>query len=227
MQRGAEYTIMLGGNELMSSRLSGSEEALGRWTCERLRNGSGAKLLIGGLGMGFTLRAVLAALRADAEVVVAELVPGVVAWARGPLATVFGACLEDPRVRIFEGDVFDLIGLGRSRFDAILLDVDNGPDGLTSGANQRLYGEAGLLRARDALQPGGILSIWSSAPDKAFTERLRRAEFAVEELSVRAVSNGRGAHHVIWLATKGFGERFTHQVTKEFPLERSLPPRKR
>ena len=201
-QRGAEFSIMLGANELMNSRLSGSEEALAVLVCERLGDTARPQLLIGGLGMGFTLRAALAALGVDAGVTVAELVPAVVAWARGPMAEIFDGCLDDPRVRIVEEDVADPISAGPSGWDAILLDVDNGPDGLSRAGNGRLYGPAGLAAARRALRPGGMLAIWSAAPDRAFARRLGEAGFVVEERIVRARAGGRGARHVIWLATK-------------------------
>jgi spermidine synthase len=200
-QRGAEFSIMLGTNELMNSRLSGSEQALASLTCERIRSRTAPKMLIGGLGMGFTLRAALAELRPDAEIVVAELVPAVVAWARGPMAAVFGDCLEDPRVSIHETDVGLLIRAEPVAYDAILLDVDNGPEGLTVEANDALYDPRGLSQAHTALKPGGVLAIWSSAPDAGFKRRLIRTGFAVEEVLIRA--NGkRGARHVIWLATR-------------------------
>jgi spermidine synthase len=201
-KRGAEYSIMLGGNELMNSRLSGSEEALASIACERLAGVARPALLIGGLGMGFTLRAALAALGAEAKVVVAELVPAVVAWARGPMAEIYGDSLSDRRVTIVEADVGDLIAEAHAAYDAILLDVDNGPDGLSREANDRLYDLAGLQRARATLRPGGILAIWSAAPDRAFTQRLGRAGFAAEEVTVRANRGRSGARHVIWFAAK-------------------------
>lgn len=202
MQRGHEFSIMVGAIELMNSRLSGSEEALATLTCERLAGRAKSSVLIGGLGMGFTLRAALSAWGEDAEIVVAELVPEVVAWARGPLAEVFKGCLDDPRVTVSLGDVAGRIhGLDR-RWDAILLDVDNGPDGLTRGANDRLYSPAGLEATKAALRPGGILAVWSSAPDDAFTRRLKRAGFQVDEARVRASRTGRGAKHMIWLAKR-------------------------
>jgi spermidine synthase len=150
--------------------------------------------------MGFTLRAALARLPKDAEVTVVELVPAVVAWARGPLAHIFAGSLDDPRVSILEADVGVFIS-GRGTYDAILLDVDNGPDGLTRDQNNRLYTLTGLRIAREALRPGGILAIWSAAPDPRFTERLRRAGFQVEEVVARASRGGRGGRHVIWIAT--------------------------
>ncbi|GLS31834.1 hypothetical protein SAMN04488498_102438 [Mesorhizobium albiziae] len=200
-RRGSEFSIMLGANELMNSRLSGSEEALAKLSCGKIQGTPSPKILIGGLGMGFTLRAALAELGADAKITVAELVPAVVAWARGPMAEVFGDCLDDPRVAIAETDVGLIIKSARADYDAILLDVDNGPEGLTRKANDGLYDMAGLSSARAALRPGGVLAVWSSAPDAGFTRRLQRAGFAVEEVKVRA-HNKRGARHVIWLATR-------------------------
>lgn len=202
-QRGGEFSIMLGAIELMNSRLSGSEEALARLSCERIRNHPRPHMLIGGLGMGFTLRAALAELPADASVTVGELVPSVVAWARGPMADVFGGCLDDIRVTIREGDVGRLIQPATAEYDAILLDVDNGPEGLTRKANDNLYSAIGLRAAHRALRPNGILSVWSSAPDAGFTRRLGDGGFVVEELKVRASTRGGGARHVIWMATKG------------------------
>ncbi|HEY2137163.1 MAG TPA: spermidine synthase, partial [Xanthobacteraceae bacterium] len=160
------------------------------------------KILIGGLGMGFTLRAALAVLGPHARIVVAELVPAVVAWARGPMADVFGDSLKDPRVRIDEVDVGRLIRGGAARFDAILLDVDNGPTGLTRKSNDALYDAEGVGAAYAALSPGGVLAVWSSGPEPNFARRLRDAGFAVDEISVRATRARRGAHHVIWIATR-------------------------
>ena len=200
MRRGDEFSIMLGGNELMNSRLGGSEAALARLSCRRLTGRTAPHVLIGGLGMGFTLRAALAEIEADARVTVAELVPAVVAWAEGPMAGLFGASLADPRVSVVVDDVGAVIEPARSAFDAILLDVDNGPEGLTSQGNSRLYGAAGLRAARRALRPRGVLAVWSASPDRSFSARLRQAGFAVEEVAVRATRNARGARHVIWLA---------------------------
>lgn len=200
MRRGSEFSIMLGSNELMNSRLSGSEEALARLTCERLAQKECPSILIGGLGMGFTLRAALAELDSGARVQVAELVPHVISWARGPMAELFGTCLDDPRVGLVEADVGAVIGEGIGAYDAILLDVDNGPDGLTREGNDALYSAHGLARAKAALRPGGVLSVWSSGPDPKFTKRLKQAGFAVEEVRVRANGKGGGAKHTIWLA---------------------------
>jgi spermidine synthase len=208
MRRGCEFSIMLGSNELMNSRLSGSEEALAVIACERIRDRPRPQVLIGGLGMGFTLRAALAALGPDAGITVAELVPAVVAWARGPMAAVFDRSDTDPRVRIEETDVGYLIRSHPRSYDAILLDVDNGPEGLTRKANDGLYDAAGLAAARTALRPDGVLAVWSARPDRAFTQRLRKSGFAVDEVGVRASRNGGGARHVIWIATnRAAGDR--------------------
>ena len=201
-RRGDEFSIMLGANELMNSRLSGSEEALAELACDRLAGTARPHFLIGGLGMGFTLRAALARLGPEAAVTVAELVPAVVAWARGPMAQIFAGCLDDQRVRIAAEDVAGLIWAGAGAYDAILLDVDNGPDGLSRESNGRLYSANGLAAARRALRPGGVLAIWSAAPDRAFTRRLGEAGYVVEEVVARGRAGGRGARHVIWLAKK-------------------------
>jgi spermidine synthase len=201
MRRGAEFSIKLDGNELMNSRLSGSEQALATLACDVVGNRKAPRWLIGGLGMGFTLRAALAVLPPDAQIDVAELVPAVVAWARGPMAEIYGDTLDDKRVRIHETDVRALIGANASAYDAILLDVDNGPDGLSRPGNDSLYDVAGLSAAHAALRPGGVLAVWSSAPDQAFTRRLRQTGFGVDEKRVRAHGSG-GARHVIWLATR-------------------------
>lgn len=202
MRRGTEFSIRLDGNELMNSRLSGSEQALATLCCDRLGERPAPRFLIGGLGMGFTLRAALERLGPRAEIVVAELVPAVVAWARGPMAAVFGDCLDDSRVTVRVADVGEAIGEARGAWDAILLDVDNGPDGLTRAENDRLYSANGLRAAHAALRPGGVLAVWSSGPDAAFTNRLKTAGFAVEEIRTRANGKRGGARHVIWIATK-------------------------
>jgi spermidine synthase len=201
-RRDRDFMIVLDRNELMNSRMSGSEEQLATLTCERLKNRSTPRLLIGGYGMGFTLRAALAVLPATASVVVAELVPDIIAWARDPMAELTAGCLDDPRVTVVEDDVAAVIAAARGTYDAILLDVDNGPDGLTRAANDGLYSPSGLAAAKDALLRGGILAIWSAASDPAFTRRLGAAGFAVDTMQVRARSNGKGAQHVIWLAEK-------------------------
>jgi len=202
MRRGAEFAMMLGQNELMSSRLSGSEEALATLACRRIEAVKSPHLLIGGLGMGFTLRAALAVLGSDARIMVAELVPAVIAWARGPMAGIFGDSLDDPRASIREADVVDVIRSHDSAFDAILLDVDNGPEGLIRKANDALYDLKGLKAIRRALRPGGVLAVWSSGPKPLFSKRLGAAGFDVNEVAVRATTKRSGARHVIWFATK-------------------------
>ena len=207
MQRGAEFSMMLGANELMNSRLSGSEEALATLACRRIEAIKAPHLLIGGLGMGFTLRAALAVLGPEARITVAELVPAVIAWARGPLAGIFGDSLDDPRANILSADVVEVIQSSPAAFDAILLDVDNGPEGLIRKANDALYSLKGLKAIRAALRPGGVLAVWSSGPNSAFTRRLRDAGFDANEVGVRATTKRSGAHHVIWFATKPEGAR--------------------
>ncbi|MCO6388033.1 hypothetical protein [Aliihoeflea sp. 40Bstr573] len=201
-QRGTEFSIMLGANELMNSRLSGSEEALATLTQERLADTLKPSILIGGLGMGFTLRAALAAFPAEARIEVVELVPAVVRWARGQMAELHAGSLEDPRVTIIESDVAKVVGKANAVYDAVLLDVDNGPEGLTIEANDALYAHRGLAAARAALKPGGMLAVWSQGPDARFAARLRQSGFAIEEMRVRASRSKRGARHVIWLAKK-------------------------
>jgi len=201
-RRGGDFMIVLDRNELMSSRMSGSEEALADMSCDRLGTRKAPHLLIGGYGMGFTLRAALKKLGADAKLTVAELVPDIIAWARGPMADLAAGCLDDPRVQVIEGDVGAVIRANAETYDAILLDVDNGPDGLTRVGNDQLYSARGLAAARAALRPGGILAVWSAAPDNVFANRLRNAGFTVDEVGVRARSNGKGPRHVIWFGTK-------------------------
>ncbi len=203
LRRSAEFSIRLGQNELMNSRRGGSEEALATLACERIRARARPLMLIGGLGMGFTLRAALAGLGSGARITVAELVPAVLAWARGPMAEIFGESLTDPRVRIRQADVIDVIRHGPSAFDAILLDVDNGPAGLTRKANDGLYDLEGLSAAHAALRDGGVLAVWSSGPDAGFTRRLRQTGFGVEENRVRANGARGGARQLVWIATRG------------------------
>lgn len=202
MQRGSEFSIMLGQNQLMSSRLSGSEVALATLACARTADRDKRRILIGGLGMGFTLRAALTVAGPKEKIVVAELVPAVIAWAKGPLSGLFEQALDDPRVELRQADVADIIRAKKSSYDAILLDVDNGPEGLTRSANDWLYHAGGLREAFAALRPGGVLAVWSGGPDDAFTKRLRRAGFSVEDIAVRATGARKGARHCIWLATR-------------------------
>ena len=202
MRRGEEFSIMSGGIELMNSRMSNSEKVLASAACERLAGRGNLRILIGGLGMGFTLRAALAELPPQAQVVVAELVPAVVAWARGPMAHIFDGSLEDPRVSVEETDVGRLIGGATGAYDAILLDVDNGPGGLSREENDSLYSVDGLRAAAKALRPGGLLAVWSSGPSNEFARRLRTTGYQVEEVRAHANRKGKGARHVIWIATK-------------------------
>jgi spermidine synthase len=202
LQRGAEFSIRLGHNELMNSRVHGSEEALAKVAIAKLGAHPRPRILIGGLGMGFTLRAALRAIGAEARVVVAELLPAVVAWNRGWLADVSDHSLTDARVSIREEDVASLIKAERSAYDAILLDVDNGPEALTRKANDRLYDLAGLGAAYAALRPRGVLATWSAGPDRDFTRLLRKVGFAVSEVRVRARGARGGAHQIIWIAAR-------------------------
>ena len=203
VRHGRDFIIMLDRNELMSSRMSGSEKALAVMTCDRLTSPASARFLVGGYGMGFTLRAVLAQLGPRGGAVVAELVPGIIEWARGPMAELTDGCLDDPRVDIRIDDVGAVMAVADGGYDAILLDVDNGPDGLTRPDNDGLYTARGLERARAALRPGGILAVWSAGADAAFTRRLKQAGFAVDEQRVRARENGKGPIHTIWFAKRG------------------------
>jgi spermidine synthase len=200
-QRGREFVIRIGATALMGSLAHGSEEALAELACAHIAGRDDARMLVGGLGMGFTLAAALRHLGPRAGVVVAELIPAVVEWNRGPLAHLAGRPLDDARVTVWEGDVGECIRAKRAAFDAILLDVDDGPDGLTRAANDTLYSAAGLGAALRALRPGGVLGVWSVAPDEAFTRRLARAGFAVEESVVRA-RRTKGGRHTLWLAER-------------------------
>jgi spermidine synthase len=198
---GGDFIIALDRNELMSTRMRHSEEALATMTLDRLDSAE-PHLLVGGYGMGFTLRAALGLMGPHGRATVAELVPEIIAWARGPMAAVADGCLDDPRVTLEMGDVGAVIKASDAQFDGILLDVDNGPDGLVRDANNWLYTNQGLAAARRALRPDGILAVWSGAKDKPFTKRLRDARFAVEEVEVRARPNGKGPHHTIWFARR-------------------------
>ena len=196
-----DFMIVMGHNELMSSRMSGSEIALATETIKRLKGRPAPTLLIGGYGMGFTLRAALEVLGPKAEVIVAELVPEIIQWARGPMAEIAAGCLDDPRVRLIMGDVGSEIDGAQGDYDAILLDVDNGPDGVVRDGNGALYSSSGLRAARRALTAGGVLAVWSAGPDPAFTRRLEKNGFAVDEIRVAARVGGKGPKHTIWFAT--------------------------
>ncbi len=198
-RRGDEWVVRAAGRVLMSSRAHGSEEALA--TLALARAVQPRRVLVGGLGLGFTLRAALDHLPADARVVVAELVPALVAWNRGPVAPLAEAPLEDPRVRVETADVADVVARARGGWDAILLDVDNGPAALAHASNDRLYGDAGLRALGDALRPSGVLAVWSAGPDARFAARLARAGLAAEERAV-PVHRAGGGRDVIVLARR-------------------------
>ncbi len=202
-QRGAEFSIRVEKCELMNSRHYGSEDALGELTCKRIADRPHPRVLIGGLGMGYTLRAALQGLSSDGKVVVAELVPAVVAWNRGPLAELAGNPLKDSRVMVRELDVAQIMREKQHAYDAIMLDVDNGPEGLTRKGNDWLYGLSGLKVAYDALRPGGVLAVWSAGTNDAFVKRLRKTGFTVDEVPVRARGARGGARYTIWFATRG------------------------
>jgi hypothetical protein len=218
-RRGDEWAVRAGGRVLMTSRAHGSEEALAalaldaragvpspRRSCAargRAQPSSRATtVLLGGLGLGFTLRAVLDRLPANARVIVAELVPELVSWNRGPLAALATRPLEDPRVRLQMGDVRDRIAEARGAFEAILLDVDNGPAAFGRAANDRLYGDAGIRACRDALRPGGVLAVWSAGPDAGYLARLGKAglDAAVHTVAARGASGG--VRHAVFVAVK-------------------------
>jgi spermidine synthase len=198
-ERDGTYTIRVRGVELMTSRSHGSEEELARLSLAQVER-QNPRVLIGGLGMGFTLRSVLNLVPRTARVTVAEIVPAVVAWNRSELAHLAGSPLADFRVAVVERDVAELIATGRSAFDAILLDVDNGPDALTVTNNDYLYDENGLAAVRRCLRPGGVLGVWSADPDRAFERRLAGAGFTVEAASVPARGGGKGPKHTIFVA---------------------------
>ena len=200
--RGHEFAIRIDGQDLMGSGAYHSEEVLAQRGCEGLERVRGARVLVGGLGMGFTLKAALDSLADDAEVDVAELVPAVVNWNRGPIAHLAGRPLDDPRVRVLEGDVGKILADTRAFYDAILLDVDNGPEALTSASNRGLYGPGGIARSARALRRGGVLAVWSVNDDRGFTERLERAGFRTRTERVSARPSG-GKRHTLWLAERG------------------------
>ena len=206
VRRGDEYLILTDGAVLMTSRMHGSEEALATLACEGMRGRKQARALIGGLGMGFTLRATLDLLPADATVVVAELVPAVVEWNRGPLGALAGHPLKDERVRVETEDVAETLrSAGRSgsgQFDAVMLDVDNGPDAFTAANNARLYDERGIAVVRAALKTGGVLAVWAVREDRKFVERLRKGGFDVEVRRVRGRLGKGGPRHIVFLGRK-------------------------
>ncbi|MFW2437737.1 MAG: hypothetical protein ACN4GR_00010 [Arenicellales bacterium] len=201
-KRGTEFSIRVAATELMNSRIHGSEDALAELTCSRISRNPGRKILIGGLGMGYTVAAALQHSGDDSLITVAELIPAVIRWNREHLGHLAGYPLADGRVSVRQEDVAETITREKSIWDAIILDVDNGPDGLTRKVNDRLYGMSGLKNAFLALRTGGVLSIWSSGTDEQFTSRLKQCRFQTEVVTVRARKPGKGARHTIWLATK-------------------------
>ncbi|NQD94385.1 hypothetical protein HP532_17220 [Pseudomonas sp. CrR25] len=201
---GEDFVIKIAGGDggqLMNTRMHGSEDALAAIPCRKVAGRAQPRVLIGGLGMGFTLASALQHLGADAEVAVAELVPGVVAWNRGPLGAKSGYPLLDPRTRLIQGDVADELNAVRQGYDAIMLDVDNGPEGLTQRRNSWLYSAEGLRRCSQALRPKGILAVWSASAERKFSDKVRKAGFRVEEVQVYAHGN-KGTRHTIWIAEK-------------------------
>jgi spermidine synthase len=200
-QRGEEYSIRVDGYELMNTRVHGSEDALAELACSRLKEPDRAHVLVGGLGMGFTLAAVLKAIGPKSKATVAELVPEVVEWNRGPMGAASGDPLSDPRTIVKTMDVAEVIRASSSTFDAILLDVDNGPASLVAKKNDRLYTRAGLRAAHAALRPDGVLAIWSSADDPAFTRRLQQNGFEPEIHRVGS-HRGRGPRYYVWIAKR-------------------------
>lgn len=205
VSHGRDFVVMLGRDELMGTRMQFSEEQLAVLTLERV-TAAKPRVLIGGYGLGFTYRAALSRLPEGGRVIVAEVVPDVLEWARGPLAHLTGDSLGDPRGEVIIADVAalidDAIDGTTAKYDAILLDVDNGPDGIVRDANDRLYTRTGIGKARDALKPGGVLAVWSAAPDPAFARRLRDSGMVVEETTVRARPGNKGPRHTIWFAEK-------------------------
>jgi spermidine synthase len=198
---GDDFVIKLEGGkggQLMNTRTHGSEDALAEIPCRKIASRAGARVLIGGLGMGFTLASALRNLRGDAQVEVAELVPGVIEWNRGPLGDKAGRPIEDPRAKVLNVDVAELLKAEPAGYDAIMLDVDNGPEGLTHSANTWLYSLDGLSACARALRPQGLLAVWSASADRQFSQRLARAGFKAEEVQVYAHGN-RGARHTIWI----------------------------
>ena len=201
-RRGKEFSVRVNRTELMNSSAHGSEDALAGLVCTKISGRPLPRLLIGGLGMGYTLAAALRLLGPNASVVVAELVPELVVWNLGPLAPLAGHPLEDTRVKVCEADVARLLRTERTAYDAILLDVDNGPEGLTRQDNDWLYSRPGLDAAFAALRPGGVLAVWSAGPNTAFSRRLKQTGFKVEEVRVRARGPRGGGHHTIWISER-------------------------
>jgi spermidine synthase len=199
-QRGGDYEIRVDGHDLMSNRAHGSEEEMARLACAHVETAEAPRVLVGGLGMGYTLRATLDVLPAGGRAVVAEIVPAVVDWNRGPLAHLAGNPLADPRSEVHVGDVAALLRSTTVRYDAIMLDVDNGPQALTRKGNQLLYAPTGLDVTKRALRRGGVLAVWSSDRSKEFEARLRKAGFDAESIDVPARGKAGGPNHTIFVA---------------------------
>jgi len=201
-QRDAEYSIRVNGLELMNSRVFGSEKMLAELSCGEIADRKNASVLIGGLGMGYTLSAALRSLQDDADVLLVELIPGVVEWNQGVLGTLVEYPLEDSRVTVRVDDVVHVISHGKSTFDAILLDIDNGPDSLTQDENATLYSLSGLSMIHRALRTGGVVAVWSASPDAGFKKKLKQSSFHVIEKKVRGRAQKKGPVHTIWIAKK-------------------------
>ena len=202
-QRGMEFSIRVDkAGDLMNSRMHHSEDVLAELACKPIAKRKNAHVLVGGLGMGFTLAAALSHTGSCAKVSVAELMPAVVRWNYEYLGIVAGCPLEDERVQVIEGDVGKIMSDHKNGFDAIMLDVDNGPDAFTIDDNDSLYGLRGLNNAYDALKPGGVLTVWSGFPDPSFTQRMRKVGFDVKEKRVRAHKNQVGSKHTIWVGIR-------------------------
>jgi spermidine synthase len=201
-QRDTEYSIRVNGAELMNSRVFGSEKMLAELSCAEIAHNKNTRVLIGGLGMGYTLSAALASLNSDADVCVVELIPSVVTWNHDVLGTLADYPLLDSRVTVLVDDVVQVIKRNTSAFDAIVLDVDNGPDSLTQEGNDALYSRGGLSMIHHALRPGGVVAVWSASPAPGFAKTLKKSSFSVVEKKVRARAQNKGPVHTIWIAKK-------------------------
>ena len=199
-RRGADFSIRVDGRELMSSRTHGSEETLAEAALARIATRPKPRVLVAGLGMGYTLAAALKHLPRGGQITLVELVPAVAEWNRGPLADLAGRPLEDPRVSVVIDDLFTVMTTRKKSFDAILMDVDNGPRGLTREGNGRLYSRNGLTVAAEALRPEGVLAVWSAGPDLAFTDRMKAVGFDPEVVRFPARASGKGGMHTLWIA---------------------------
>lgn len=219
----AEWVILANGQSLMSSRMHGSEEALATLGCRQARTRQAPCVLVGGLGMGFTLRATLDTLPDDATIVVAELLPAVVEWNRGPLGPLARHPLRDRRVRLEVGDVAEVLRRAAARFDAVLLDVDNGPTPFTATTNASLYDNAGVAAAHAAIAPGGTLAVWSARENRKFEQRLRFSGFAVEVVRVRGRLRGGGPRHTIVMGHRPApdGQRSNSMNQSERPVTKN------